>query len=178
MGTVFQVSNTGSLPIEAVRYVCVSENLNDPIRHNTFSNSTVAPEGTSTFNLDPGGFYSLDCDRMMIGLPDLRGTIQIKSHIAHSLLGGDESPVFALSVNGHRTGSGFGSESEQCSGYRFRARSDSQLPSAVHPPSTASVWPLMNPLNSGSARKQIACAISSGAANRPIGTRPPMSASV
>ena len=62
--------------------------------------------------------------------------------------------------------------------YRFRSRSDSQLPSALQPPSTASAWPLTKPLSISSARKAIARAISSGLAKRAIGIRPVMSASV
>lgn len=59
----------------------------------------------------------------------------------------------------------------QMEAYRFRRRTDSQLASAVHPPSTVSVCPLINPLSAPSARKAMARAISSGVAKRPIGTR-------
>ena len=62
--------------------------------------------------------------------------------------------------------------------YRFRRRSDSQLPSALHPPSTDKAWPLTKPLSSSSARKAMARAMSSGLAKRPMGIRPVMSASV
>ena len=61
---------------------------------------------------------------------------------------------------------------------RWPSRSDSQLPSAVHPPSTVRAAPLMNPLFVSSSRNRIALATSSGAAKRPMGTRPVMSASV
>ena len=61
---------------------------------------------------------------------------------------------------------------------RCRSRNDCQLPSAVHPPSTTSVCPLTNPLCASSARNAIALATSSGVANRAIGTRPVMSASL
>jgi hypothetical protein len=62
--------------------------------------------------------------------------------------------------------------------HRCRRRKLSQLASANHPPSTESVWPLINPLCAGSARNAIADAMSSGVANRPIGTRPVISASL
>src|SRR5580692_6528779 len=60
----------------------------------------------------------------------------------------------------------------------FFNRSDSQLASAVHPPSMASACPLMNPLSRSSARNAIAWAMSPGLAKRPMGTRAVMSASV
>lgn len=62
--------------------------------------------------------------------------------------------------------------------YRWLRRSDSQLPSAVHPPSTVSAAPLMNPLFFSSARNRMALATSSAVAKRPMGTRPVMSRSV
>jgi hypothetical protein len=62
--------------------------------------------------------------------------------------------------------------------YLCRNRSDSQLPSEVPPPSTASACPFTNPLSCGSAKNAIAFAISSADANLPIGTRPVISASV
>ena len=65
-----------------------------------------------------------------------------------------------------------------CPIYRCRNRNDSQLPSAVQPPSTTSACPFTNPLCISSARKRIARAMSSGEANLPIGTRPVTSASV
>ncbi len=61
--------------------------------------------------------------------------------------------------------------------HRLLIRKLSQLPSIVQPPSTGSAWPLINPLNAGSARNAIARATSSGVANLPIGLRPVMSAS-
>jgi len=60
----------------------------------------------------------------------------------------------------------------------LRRRSDSQLASAVQPPSTVRVWPLMKPLSFESARKAMARAMSSGEAKRAMGTRCVMSASV
>ena len=60
----------------------------------------------------------------------------------------------------------------------FLNRTDSQLPSELHPPSTVSVAPFTNPLSLSSARKAIARATSSGRANRPIGTLCVISASI
>ena len=61
---------------------------------------------------------------------------------------------------------------------RWRRRNDSHLPSAVQPPSTTRVCPLMKALSRASAKNAIARAISSGAANLPMGTRRVISASV
>ena len=61
---------------------------------------------------------------------------------------------------------------------RLRVRSDSQLPSLLQPPSTDSACPLTNPLSLPSAKKAMARAMSSGDANRAMGMRPVMSASV
>src|SRR5215469_3939618 len=62
--------------------------------------------------------------------------------------------------------------------YRWRSRNDSQLPSAVQPPSTTNVCPFTKPLALSSARNRIASAMSMGEANRPMGIRSVMSASV
>jgi hypothetical protein len=62
--------------------------------------------------------------------------------------------------------------------HRFLNRTDSQLPSELHPPSTVNVAPFTKPLSLSSARKAIARATSSGRANRPIGTLCVISASV
>ncbi len=61
---------------------------------------------------------------------------------------------------------------------RLPSRSVSQLPSEAQPPSTLSVTPFTNGLAAASLRYRMARAMSSGLANRPIGTRPSMSASV
>jgi hypothetical protein len=61
---------------------------------------------------------------------------------------------------------------------RFCMRSEFQLASAVQPPSTGSATPLTKPLRAGAARKATAWAMSSGAANRAMGTRSTMSESV
>ncbi len=60
---------------------------------------------------------------------------------------------------------------------RVLIRSESQLPSAVQPPSTGKLTPLIKPLSEPSARNAIALATSWGDANRAIGTRFTISAS-
>src|SRR5205814_10318980 len=60
----------------------------------------------------------------------------------------------------------------------FPLRKPGQPPPLSPPPSTTNACPSPNPLRSGSARNRIACAISSGVANRPIGFTPSISASL
>lgn len=61
---------------------------------------------------------------------------------------------------------------------RCRSLRLSQLASASQPPSTGRACPFTNPLNLGSAKNAMASATSVGLANRAIGTRRSMSASV
>ena len=78
LGTIFNLSNNGSLTIHEVKIRCGIHNLQEPGQRPLISNITVIPYGSDLGNLEAGKTVGLPCENIIWGAQQAEGDIVIE----------------------------------------------------------------------------------------------------